>query len=169
MPQLNLQGDIYSSSSGVVNMFDSNGNVNTGIYSQNTTFINSLKDVNNMMQIASSMQSLRARSAIYEMCLSNLGWKTTSKEIHDEVIYKNSTTPKAFFTSTINGATVYSSGLDRKNFEELKQGKTPFTIFAHGFQSWRPECYKAVLPDGRESPVICWENNDFLREVHFAF
>lgn len=84
-PPVLFDNSIASNTNGNINIYTPDG-IYTGIYSQQTTTINNMAHVNNMMQLANQIRAINNRDAVLNFCLYNLGWRESTKEEHDRIL-----------------------------------------------------------------------------------
>lgn len=84
-PPVLFDNNTVTNTQGNINIYAPNG-MYTGVYSQQTTTTNNMASINNMMQIANQIGAMNRRDAILSLCLYNMGWRETTKEIHDRII-----------------------------------------------------------------------------------
>lgn len=134
----NFQGDVYANTQGNAYMWDNNGNSAQGFYSGNTTYSNSMSNLNNMYQIADRFRAYNNQDAIKNMCLSQLGWYQISEQE-----YLNSTKSQSQMNRQSPTPTQAQVDAHNKAFQERINTDHP------DFVSLSKERRRAILDDMR--------------------
>lgn len=112
---------------------------------------------------------LAARNSnLYIERYSAAGYTPIEKYISQDGKLEELKTASIVFTSDIKGASIYVGPANRNEKSWVRlNGKTPWTILLNN-KRIIPECYKATY-DGKDSNIICFEQEDHTRKVHFMF